>query len=31
MTMDWGDADTLITLLEAFKETTEAKISGIET
>lgn len=31
MTMDWGDADTLITLLETFKETTENKISGIET
>lgn len=30
MTMDWGDADTLITLLETFKETTEKKIEGIE-
>jgi len=31
MSIDWGDADTLITLLETFKETTENKISGIET
>jgi len=28
--MDWGDADTLITLLETFRETTEKKIEGIE-